>query len=73
LGPNTRVQLIELPKRPSSLLGVIGNLIGASAADQSGSVVGLPLVQSILRGIPSSVLVAPDGAQARLPYDIIFE
>ena len=49
--------------------------IGArrSRADQPTSVLDLPLVQSLLRGIPSSVLTAPEGAQARLPYDIVFE
>jgi hypothetical protein len=72
LSPGTRVQLFELPGKSSSLFGTIAKLLGASA-DAPRTVLDLPLVQTILRGVPGSVLVAPDGAQARLPYDIVFD
>ena len=29
--------------------------------------------KALLDGIPASILVAPDAAQARLPYDIVWD
>ncbi len=72
LAPDTRVQLFELPAESGSIFGTIAKLLGASA-DAPRTVFDLPLVQTILRGVPTSVLVSPDGAQARLPYDILFD
>ena len=72
LGPNARVQLIELPNAPTSLLGTLTSLLGVHAAEPV-SLTDLPMVKSVLAGIPASVLVQPDAAQARLPNDIIWE
>lgn len=74
VSPRTQLQLVELPAPPSSLLGTLGSLIGVRAeADTSFSVTDLPSVRAILRGIPASALISPDGAQARLPYDVVWE
>ena len=72
LAAGTKIQLYELPEPPKSLLGTAGKLLGLHASDED-SLLGLPLTKQLLRGIPGSVLVAPEGAQARLPYDITFE
>jgi protease IV len=69
---DTRVQLIELPSKPASLFSVVGRLLGASAQAPL-AVTDLPFVQALLRGLPGSILVAPEGAQARLPYEIGFD
>ena len=72
LGPNARVQLIELPNAPTSLLGTLTSLLGVHAAEPM-SLTDLPMVKSFIAGIPASVLVQPDAAQARLPNDIVWE
>jgi protease-4 len=72
LAAGTKIELYELPEPPKSLLGTAGKLLGLHASDED-SLLGLPLTKQLLRGIPGSVLVAPEGAQARLPYDITFE
>jgi protease-4 len=72
LAAGTKIQLYELPEPPKSLLGTAGKLLGVHAGDDEG-LLGLPLAKQLLRGIPGSALVAPEGAQARLPYDISFE
>ncbi len=71
LASGTKVQLYELPKVPSNLFGVVGNLLGVheQATVQLGD---LPVLRALIRGLPLSLLVAPDAAQARLPYDIQF-
>ena len=69
---NARVQLIELPIVPTSLLGTIGNLLGVRA-EPSVSWADLPIVNELLRSVPASLLVNPSGAQARLPFDIRWE
>jgi protease-4 len=72
LGPNARVQLVELPATPPSLLSTLTSLLGVHAAEPM-SLTDLPMVKSFLSGIPASVLVEPDAAQARLPNDIIWD
>jgi protease-4 len=72
LGTDARVTLVELPKLPSSLFGALGNLFGVRA-EQPFSVTDLPVFKELVRGIPPSILVSPDGAQARLPYDLTWE
>jgi protease IV len=69
LSPDTRVQLYELPDLPSSLLGTLVKLAGVDA-QTSMSLGDLPAIKNLLRGVPASVLVAPDAAQARLPFEI---
>jgi protease-4 len=71
LAPATKVTIVEMPAPPASLLGSVGKLLGVH--EQAGSILDLPLTKELLRAIPGSVLIAPDGAQARLPYDITFE
>jgi hypothetical protein len=68
----TKVQLVELPALPSSLLGTIGKLIGAEA-DTALSITDVPIIRELLQGVPASMLLAPGVAQARLPFDIIWE
>jgi protease-4 len=70
LAPATKVTLVELPAPPSSVLGTVGKLLGVH---EQASIFDLPIARALLHGIPGSVLVAPEGAQARLPYDITFE
>ena len=68
----TKIQLVELPALPSSLLGAIGKLIGAEAS-AALSITDLPVVRDLLQGVPASLLISPGGAQARLPFDIIWQ
>jgi protease IV len=72
LGAAAKIQLIELPKPPSSLLETLGDLLGIRAQDTL-SLADLPVVKELLRGVPASVLVAPGVAHARLPFDITWE
>ena len=72
LAPGARVQLVELPSSPPSLLGTLTSLLGAHA-EAPMALTDLPLVKSFLAGIPASVLAQPDAAQARLPNDIVWE
>jgi protease-4 len=68
----TKVQVYELPKVSSSLLGTIGKLIGVQARPTI-ELTDLPMIRELLRGVPGSVLVSPMSPQARLPYDISFD
>ena len=72
LSPGARVQLIELPNLPSSLFGTLGSLLGVKV-EQPFSITDLPSVKSFLQGVPASILVQPDAAQARLPNDFVWE
>jgi protease-4 len=72
LSAATKIQLVELPALPSNLLGTIGKLIGAEA-DAALSITDLPIVRELLQGVPASLLISPGGAQARLPFDIIWQ
>jgi protease-4 len=71
LDASTRVTIYELPKVPSSIFGPLGSLLDAQA--QQSSVLDLPMIRSVVDQLPASVLVSPDGAQARLPYEIQFD
>ena len=63
---------LQLPKLPSSLFVRLSNLLGVRAEAQL-SVTDLPVFKELVRGIPPSILVAPDGAQARLPYELSWD
>ncbi len=71
---HARVQLLELPAPPSSLLAQLTGLIGLGKAAEDARATGdlgiadLPAVRELLRGVPASVLVGPGVPQARLPY-----
>jgi protease IV len=71
VAPGTRLQLYELPNVPTSLLGALGNLLGAR--DDGMALTDLPVIRQLLEGVPGSVLVAPGEAHARLPFDIAWE
>jgi protease-4 len=66
------VQLYELPSLPKDLLASLAGLLGI-AAEAPLELADLPAVKQLLQGVPASVLVAPGGAQARLPFDIRWE
>ncbi len=70
LGPDDRVRVIALPRPSSGLFGLLG--LGGAREPALG-LGDLPVAKALLDGIPASVLVAPDSAQARLPYDIVWE
>ena len=64
--PHAKLDLEELPKIPTSLLGVIGNLFSRAPAELPLS--ELPVFKALVRGVPPSLLAEPDAAQMRLPY-----
>jgi hypothetical protein len=72
LSSGTKLQLYELPKQPTSIFSALANLLGVHAQAQP-SLTDLPAVREVLRNVPASVVVSPDGAQARLPFDISWE
>ena len=69
LAADARVQLVELPNVPASLLGFVTNLLGLRS-EQSISLTDLGVVKELLQGVPASVLVDPSVPQARLPFVI---
>ncbi len=72
LAPGTRVQLVELPAQSSSLLGQLTGLLGLRA-EESMSITDLPAIKELLLSVPASLLASPEGAQARLPYQISWD
>ncbi|MBA3465610.1 MAG: signal peptide peptidase SppA, partial [Deltaproteobacteria bacterium] len=70
---DTKVQLVELPNVPTSLLGKLLGIPGIHASEQAMSLTDLPVIKDFLRGVPASLLAQPDAAQARLPVDLIWE
>ncbi|HSR96009.1 MAG TPA: signal peptide peptidase SppA, partial [Kofleriaceae bacterium] len=72
LSGSTKIQLVELPAVPSTLLGELGKLFGAQA-EAALSLTDLPVIRDLLRGVPASVLVAPGVPHTRLPFDIVWE
>jgi protease-4 len=74
LSLETKVQIYELPKESVGILGWLGSQFGGGAqARPQIQVTDLPVIRDLLRGVPGSVLVAPDAPQARLPYEITFD
>jgi protease-4 len=76
LADDAKVRLIELPRETSGLLGSLARLVGASTdadGDAAASVLALPVVRAALGAVPPALLVTPGGAQARLPFDVIWE
>ncbi len=72
LAPGSRVQLVELPAVSSSLLGQLTGLLGLRA-EESMSITDLPAIKELLLSVPASLLASPDGAQARLPYQLSWD
>ena len=71
LDADDRVRIVELPRLSPGLLGLVGRFLGVEAAPSSG-IWELPAVRAALDAVPPALLVAP-GAQARLPFDLIWE
>ncbi|HEY4239273.1 MAG TPA: signal peptide peptidase SppA [Kofleriaceae bacterium] len=73
LPAGSRVELVELPAPPSSLVGTALHFLGVEAPTAPLGITDLPAVRELLHTLPVSVLVAPDAAQARLPFGISWE
>jgi hypothetical protein len=75
LSTDARVQLYELPRPSTSLFGTLLGLFGSHGRTSAPTIelTDLPVIRELLRGLPGSVLVSPQGAHARLPYEIVFE
>ncbi|MEZ4400330.1 MAG: signal peptide peptidase SppA [Kofleriaceae bacterium] len=75
LAADAPVRLIELPRSQPGLLGALGRLVGGAQADatDAGSLWALPAVRAALAAVPPALLVTPGGAQARLPFDVVWE
>lgn len=71
LAPDAKVRILSLPRESAGLLGLLGSLTGAQAT--TPSLADLPGVRAALDAVPPSLLVTPQGAQARLPFDISWE
>ena len=69
LGKDARVRVVELPKQSRGLLDLLlGGVVRARAPAIDLS--GLAILREVLRAVPASLLVAPESAQARLPFEI---
>ena len=75
VAPATRVQLYELPSMPPRLLGRLGGLLGVRAAAPAPalSLDDVPALRELVRGLAPSILADPSSAQARLPFDVIWQ
>jgi protease-4 len=73
LADDADVELYELPEPPKTLLGFVGNLIGVRDDGGAAALYALPLIRTLARGVPLSLLGAPDVPLARLPYDLSVE
>ncbi len=72
LAADARVRIIELPRSSPGLLGALTGLLGVRA-EAAPALTDLPLVQQVLSAVPGSLLATPSGAQARLPFDVVWE
>ena len=66
--PGTRLEILEYPKISTSLFGVIGKLLTTSQPELPLS--ELPVFKALVRAVPPSMLLAPESAQMRLPYEL---
>lgn len=64
----TRLEISEYPKVSTSVIGVIGKLLTTSQPVVPLS--ELPVFKELARAIPPSLLVSPESAQMRLPYQL---
>jgi protease IV len=71
LAVDAPVRIASLPRQSPGLLGQVGALLGVRAADDG--VLALPAVKAALAALPASLLVEPDAAQARLPFELVWE
>ena len=73
LSLDTRVQLVELPGRADQPARPRSTRLLGAQAEATLSLTDLPAIRQLLRGVPASILVSPDGAQARLPYQLSWD
>jgi protease-4 len=73
LGADERVRIVELPRASGGLLELLLGGIARAKAEETVELTELPGVRALLRGLPASLLVAPDSAQARMPFDLTFD
>ncbi|HWU89750.1 MAG TPA: signal peptide peptidase SppA, partial [Kofleriaceae bacterium] len=76
LAAGTRVQLYELPADAPGLLGRLGGMLGERAAAPAASrlsIEDVPALRELVRGLAPSILADPSSAQARLPYELIWQ
>ena len=64
----TRLEISEYPKVSISVLGTLGKLLVTSQPVVPLS--ELPVFKQLVRGLPPSLLLAPESAQMRLPYEL---
>lgn len=64
----TRLEISEYPKVSTSVIGVIGKLLTTSQPVVPLS--ELPVFKDLARAVPPSLLVSPESAQMRLPYQL---
>ena len=65
---DAQLEILEYPKISTSLLGVIGKLLTTSQPELPLS--ELPVFKALVRAVPPSMLLAPESAQMRLPYEL---
>ncbi len=65
---DTRLEILEYPKLQTSVIGVISKLLMTSQPELP--LAQLPVIKELLRAVPPSMLLAPESAQMRLPYDL---
>ncbi len=71
LSAETQVETIGLPRPPPNVLGVLESLLGIEQVDASP--LAIPALRELLRSVPASLLLAPEAAQERLPFELRFK
>jgi protease-4 len=67
----SRLEIGELPKVGGSVLGYVGQLLSKDQPELPLS--ELPVLKDLVRGVPASVLLEPEQAQMRLPYELVLD
>lgn len=73
LSPRAEREMIVLPDEPSTLLGLLAQLVGLRTAGSPGPAVAeaIPAALRALAGaVPASLLLGPSTPQARLPFQL---
>ena len=83
LGEDERAEVMWLPRQDPSLLQTVLGLSGLATADAAGPGAGdpglvaalawSPVLRALLAAVPASVWAEPHAAQARLPFEIVWE
>jgi protease-4 len=76
LSADEKVRVIELPRETGGLLSALIGQVARVRADagptESLDFTMLPGVRDALEALPASLVVEPDAAQARLPFDFVW-